>query len=74
MIKTVEVVNLSTGVKYIFVGELFPMQAVNACFEQQENENFNFWEYGKTQHLVKITRSGLHCYRGDYTAKMKEDE
>lgn len=70
MTKKVEVVNLSTGDKHIFVGDLSPVQAVNACFEQAKG-NFNSWEYSKTLHLVKITKSGLHCYRGDFSARME---
>ena len=73
MAKKVKVVNLSTGDKYIFIGELSPVQAVNACFEQQTNGNYNTWEYDKTLHLVEITQSGLHCFRGDFSARMAVD-
>lgn len=68
----IEVFQLGTGNKYIFIGNLTPMQAVNACYEQF-NGNWNTLEYGKTLPLVEITKSGLHCYRGDFTAKMQED-
>ena len=68
----IEVFQLGTSNKYIYTGNLTPMQAVNACFEQSKG-NYNTWEYNKTLHLVEITKSGLHCFRGDFTAKIKED-
>ena len=68
----IKVIELGTNNEYIYIGDLTPMQAVNACYEQS-NGNYNFWEYSKTLPLVEITKSGLHCFRGDFTAKMKED-
>ena len=68
----IEVFELGTSNKYVYIENLTPMQAVNACFEQA-NGNFNTWEYSKTLHLVEITKSGLHCFRGGFVAKMKED-
>ena len=69
----IKVIELGTNIEYIYIGNLTPMQAVNACYEQSKG-NYNTWEHSKTLHLVEITKSGLHCFRGDYTAKMKEDE
>ena len=68
----IKVVELGTNKEYFFYTDnLTPMQAVNACYEQQVNKNFNSWEYGKTLPLVEITKSGLHCYRGDFIARIK---
>ena len=67
----IEVLELGTSNKYVYIGNLTPMQAVNACYEQNRG-NYNTWEYYKTLDLVKVTKSGLHCYRGDFTAKMQK--
>ena len=66
----IKVIELGTNNEYIYIGDLTPMQAVNACYEQYKG-NWNTWEYGKTLPLVKITASGLYCYRGDFTAIIK---
>lgn len=66
----IKVLELGTNNEYIYTGDLTPVQAVNACYEQNKG-NYNTWEYHKTLHLVKITTSGLHCYRGDFAAKIK---
>ena len=66
----IKVFELGTNNEYIYIGDLTPMQAVNACYEQSKG-NWNTWEYGKTLPLVKITKNGLHCYRGDFTAKIE---
>lgn len=66
----IKVFELGTNNEYIYSGSLTPMQAVNACYEQNKG-NFNTWDYNKTLHLVKITKSGLHCFRGDFSARIK---
>ena len=66
----IRVIELGTSNEYIYTGELTPMQAVNACYEQNRG-NYNSCEYSKTLPLVKVTKSGLHCYRGDFTARIK---
>ena len=66
----IKVVELVTTNEYIYAGNLTPMQAVNACYEQSKG-NYNTWEYYKTLELVKVTKSGLYCYRGDFTARIK---
>ena len=67
-----EVFEPGTSNKYIYIG-LTPYEAVNTCFEQN-NGNYNTWEYSKTLHLVKITKSGLYCYRGDFSARIDKDK
>lgn len=66
----IKVIMLGTNNEYIYAGNLTPMQAVNACYEQNKG-NYNTWEYHKTLELVKVTKSGLHCYRGDFIASIK---
>lgn len=64
---TTKVMNLSTGGIQVYT--LPPMEAVNAAYEQSIN-NWNTWKY-TTEH-VKVTRSGKHCYRGDFSARLEE--
>lgn len=66
----IKVIELGTNNEYIYFGGLTPMQAVNACYEQNRG-NYNTWEYYKTLELVEVTKSGLYCYRGAFTARIK---
>ena len=66
----IRVVELGTNKEYFYNDNLTPMQAVNACFEQNMG-NYNTWDYYKTLPLVEFTKSGLHCYRGDFVARIK---
>ena len=64
----IKVLELGTNNEYIYIG-LSPFEAVNTCFEQNKG-NYNTWEYNRTLSLVKVTESGLHCYRGDFVARL----
>lgn len=54
-----------------FLFSIPAVQAVNACYEQEVNRNYNTWDYGKTIHMVEISNSGKTAYRGNYAALIK---
>ena len=62
-----KVLNLATGKAYYY--SLPPQEAVNTCYEQYENNKWNTWDYHKLPKRAKLTKSGLHYSRGDYSAR-----
>jgi len=65
--KPVTVVNLKTGEEFVYLGPP-PRDAVNACYQQQVNKNFNTWDYEKTLKLVTLSKDKKTWCRGDFCA------
>ena len=67
----IKVVELGTNIEYYYSESLGAKRAVNACFEQIQNKNYNSWDYDKTLNLVRETKNCF--FRGNFSALKRED-
>lgn len=66
-IRVVDVLDLSTGNEFTYVG-ITPEKAVVACFEQQVRQNYNTWDYPSFDKHPNAVRGSATVACGDFTA------